>query len=753
MPQQYAQEASTTFVKGLITEATELTFPKDASVDELNCTLERTGKRRRRLGIEYETGFELTDETYVDGLPVRTLSWVNVGGQANLEYAVVQVGNIVRFFNKGETPVSANPIPISDVDSDPYTIDLTTYNSPGGSGSGTAFIQVASIQGALVVVSPEIEAFYITRDNTTGVFTEYLINHRIRDFEWLGNRAGYISDVDEDDIDDLRIYDTLNSGWTYTETDISTSLPDRREFGTIAGLFLPTVGGSNSNALGSYVSSQSKYPALTHPWFSGKYANDTFSVTEWRKVYTGNSLIGNGRFILDLFNLDRATASGIETLPSYINDGKRFSAVAAYAGRVFYSGLSNAKETSRVYFSQLLETLDYIGDCYQINDPTSEATPDLLDTDGGYINIPEAYNIKSFIVSGPFLLVMADNGVWSINGVDNDIFRATSYQVAKVTDYGIAFASSLINANGIPFWWSNFGIHTITPNQFGNLEEQSVSLSTIQSYWDSIGSQAKSTVVGEYDALNRKLLWLYSDNDGVIEYKYNKLLFLDTELGAFYPWTISDLLMDTPYIVGTSFFSGVGANEQEFNVIDSDGNQIVDSNGDNVIVTRIGLNLSSSTIRFLVKDPTGSLTFATFTNNSFYDWDSADYSSYAVAGHNFAGDITVMKNAPYITLILERTETSFVGNDESGYQFDRPSSILVTPFWDFKSTPATPSQQGYRLKDSPIPPDFSIPYSAIQTRLKLRGRGRSVRIRFESEEGKDFSLLGYEVIYARNPKI
>ena len=741
MPQELSQEASTSFVKGLITEATELTFPKDASIDELNCTLERSGKRRRRLGIEYETGFQLTDETYVEGSVAKTSTWYNVGGQPGLEYVVVQVGNTLRFFNKAQSPVSAQAVPISNSNSNPYIIDLSNYNSPGGSGSGTATVQVASIQGALVVVSPEIEAFYVTRDNDTGVFTERFINHRIRDFEWLGNRAEYTGNVASSNVTNLRIYDTLNAGWTSTTYVPSLSLPDRN--GGTTTVTFPVAG--NNNTLGVFLSAKNAYPALTHPWFSGKNSSDNFSVTEWEKVYTGSSLIGNGHFILDLFESDRSTASGVSGLPSYLNTGSRFKAVAAYAGRVFYAGLTAAKESSRVYFSQLLETLDYIGDCYQINDPTSETNSDLLDTDGGFINIPEAFNIKALMVSGPYLLVFAENGVWSIGGVDNDTFRATSYQVNKITEFGISFTNSLVNARGIPFWWSNVGIHTITPNQFGNLEEQSISVNTIQTFWDNIGNVAKSFVVSEYDALNRRILWLYPDKDENIEFKYNNILFLDTELGAFYPWRVSDRTESTPYILGTSFFSGIGANEQEFQVVDSAGDPVVDSLGNNVVVTRTGLNFSSSVVRFLVRDPSGALTFATFTNTSFHDWEEADYQSFAVAGHNFMGDMTTRKNAPYITLMLERTETGWNGNN-----LVRPSSILVTALWDFKEETATPPQQGYRLKETMVPPNFSIPFSVIATRLKLRGRGRSVRIRFESEEGKDFSLLGYEVIYARN---
>ena len=56
MSQKQTQKVINTFIKGLITEAGELTFPPDASVDELNCDLRRDGSRRRRLGVVPESG-------------------------------------------------------------------------------------------------------------------------------------------------------------------------------------------------------------------------------------------------------------------------------------------------------------------------------------------------------------------------------------------------------------------------------------------------------------------------------------------------------------------------------------------------------------------------------------------------------------------------------------------------------------------------------------------------------------------------
>jgi uncharacterized membrane protein len=41
MAQRLSQRVVNTFIKGLVTEAGELTFPEDASIDESNCLLER----------------------------------------------------------------------------------------------------------------------------------------------------------------------------------------------------------------------------------------------------------------------------------------------------------------------------------------------------------------------------------------------------------------------------------------------------------------------------------------------------------------------------------------------------------------------------------------------------------------------------------------------------------------------------------------------------------------------------------------
>ena len=93
MAQSISQKAVNNFVKGLITEASELTFPEGASVDESNCDLRRDGTRRRRLNVEYESSHALSSFTLSNSEVVATGEWLNAGGDANRDLLVLQKGS------------------------------------------------------------------------------------------------------------------------------------------------------------------------------------------------------------------------------------------------------------------------------------------------------------------------------------------------------------------------------------------------------------------------------------------------------------------------------------------------------------------------------------------------------------------------------------------------------------------------------------------------------------------------------------
>ena len=163
----------------------------------------------------------------------------------------------------------------------------------------------------MVVVSEAINPIYVEYNNVTEAVTVSQISFRTRDFDWQGDTTTYDESKSSPSIQ--RQYDTENAGW---------------------------VAPNGDTALSAYQSANSsKHPPLTHAWYAGKNSSGAFDAAEWAKVYTGNSLTGNGHYILDFFSKNRSTASGISGLTTEV-ESSRFKSVANFAGRAFYAGLN-----------------------------------------------------------------------------------------------------------------------------------------------------------------------------------------------------------------------------------------------------------------------------------------------------------------------------------------------------------------------------------------------------------------------------
>lgn len=715
MPQSLNQKAVNNFVKGLITEAGELTFPEGASVDELNCDLRRDGTRRRRLGVAYESNNTLSSFTLSDTEIVSTGEWINVAGNADLEFLVLQKGATLYFYNKGDLPYSAQV--------EANTIDLSTYEQSGSTGAENAKCQFTTIKGNLVVSSPEINTIAIEYNSGAGTFSVTQIAFETRDFEWQGDTSTYYNNNSSPSQN--RKYDAQNTGWN-TGNSSPSDLTKR----------------------------------LTHPWYSGKDSNGSYSSSEWEKIYGGTTLTGNGHYVLDFFTKNRGSASGLTGLTKMTDpESSRFRCVESFSGRVFYAGLGSAENAGTILFSKLVDTVDDLGICHQQNDPTSEYLSDLLDTDGGEIKIPDAVKIQRLYAYQTSLFVFAENGIWQISGVDG-VFKASAYSVNRVSRIGILNPQSFVAAEGIPFWWSRFGIHTLTTDPVsGQGTEQNLTIPTIQSFWDQIDSDAKLKVTGTYDSINKRIYWAYPDNDETVEAKLNNFLILDVPLQAFYPWKISDQTSNTDAVVGLVFYSGYGAKELELDVTSNSGaDDVVTSVGDDVVSTQISTFTTGDPAIVLIcrNGSDNKITMGGFTSTSFLDWGDTDYTSFAETGYDFVGDLATKKTAPYLITYCRLTEEGFTGNETDGYEALRPSSVLVSSVWDFKDT-FSAGQQVYRKKHPVVvdPNDLSVydyPEDVITSRVKVRGKGRSMRLRYESEQGKDFILIGWGLIQGRNPR-
>lgn len=727
MPQSYSQKTVNTFIKGLVTEASEMSFPENASSDELNCELLKNGARRRRKALAYETNYQESSFTLEAGDFVHNQTWTNVSGLSGVEYLVTQVNNMVYFYDKSFQTVSAGL--------KSYSIDLDDYSAANGFEPAEEPIQASSISGYLILTSAAINPIRVKYVDSTSIDVA-LVPISIRDFDF--QYTGSFSSEYYPSISDLGgstsgatflnyKYDLYNMGWSSRNT------------------------GRGTDAFTYWDNNNSDYPSRNKPWWIGKNSDQEMDVGKHRKVGGGNTLGSNGHYILDLFSKNRSSASGIAGLTT-VTETARFRATAPYAGRVWYAGLDSATNGGKVFFSKVVENELDLGKCYQADDPTSEDTAGVVDSDGGYLLIPDASNIRALFPMGSVLLVMAQNGIWAVGGVDQ-VFKATEFFVKKISPFGLSSARSLVDAMGTPIFWDVSGIYTVSMD--GQSEGVQNISQPIKSLFDAISNSKKAEVQSTFDRLNKRVYWLYPSNSETVAHRFTRMLVLDLELGAFYPWEVS-ASEDDQHVVGSFFLSGFGAADTDFSVLSGVDDVLVGA--DTVITTIESSGIVDTDIKFCVKTENDTLTFGSFYDRGFLDWGTTDYTSFAETGFDFMGDATLKKNSPYVTSYLRRTEENFVSDGGDGYVADYPSSCFLVVKWDLSrdSSRWSDPSQIYRLVNYPIvnPNDltFDYPYDTIVSRTKVRGKGRVLRMKFYSETGKDFYLIGWESVVAKNPR-
>ena len=91
------------FSKGLATDVNPLNSKVDTTVDEVNFELHQDGTRSRRLGLNKEiNGAEYATDISWSQLQLSSTStylWEGVNGNPATKFLVVQVGNVIRFFD------------------------------------------------------------------------------------------------------------------------------------------------------------------------------------------------------------------------------------------------------------------------------------------------------------------------------------------------------------------------------------------------------------------------------------------------------------------------------------------------------------------------------------------------------------------------------------------------------------------------------------------------------------------------------
>ncbi len=162
MPQSVGVNVQNNFVKGLITESNQLSFPENGSTDTDNCLYSLVGDVSRRGGMNQELNGTTASITRI-GQAMSSYVWNNAGGDGSSKLLVKQVGNTLHFWSISGATVSS-PITqhkLTDV------ITISDYLVYGSTFDFTKECQYSDGKGYLFVYHPNCDPFYIVFNPVT----------------------------------------------------------------------------------------------------------------------------------------------------------------------------------------------------------------------------------------------------------------------------------------------------------------------------------------------------------------------------------------------------------------------------------------------------------------------------------------------------------------------------------------------------------------------------------------------------------
>jgi len=737
---QKAEAAYRSFVKGLITEANQLTFPENASIDEANFVLNRDGSRSRRLGVDYESSYVLT----ATGLTATDIKegkqsfhiWESPGGDTSVTLGIVRIKDKLWFMNLLTDSPSAN----LKNSGNPITITSLSNSK----------IETSVINNKCVIVSKDLpRPVLLTYNVSTGAVTQSTIQIQIRDI--YGVDDSLFLDTRPVTLSNEHKYNLRNQGWNKN--------------------IVTTTG---ADAITLTKTDLGVYPANSDNWTLGKISNassadyEKYDPDTLNKNSFSNYQIAKGSFIIDAFErgVGRMNASDVTSgLPTDREEGN-ISTITSYAQRLFYSGIESnvtgpdirsPNYSGYIFFSKIIKSDDDFGTCHQEADPTDPGINDLIDTDGGSIQIPDITRVVRIIASQASILVFAENGVWEIYG-DTGGFIATSFQASKISTNGITNGDSVVNVNGNFIYWSKAGIYLLKPDAAsGRFAAESLSLTSIQDLYLNIPEVAKDFAKGIYDEKENRVRFLYNDSASYSSSNYpnsyNKELIYDLTLKAWSKNEISSLVSDSPYIADYALIPGYSVTTREESVVAGTDTVLVTA-GDTVVVPDDVATSRTEQFSFLTIVGT-SFTLSKYNGSDFLDWKTKDsvgvnYSSYLYTGYELFGDIMKEKQIPYIFFYLQKTEDGFQASG-TDLVFTNQSSCKVQAQWGWSNSAANGKWgnefQAYRILRNYTPSGVGDTYdsgdSMVVTKNKLRGSGKCLSLYIRSEAGKDMKLLGW----------
>lgn len=770
------------FIKGIITEASPLNFPENATLDESNFVLNRDGTRNRRLGMDFESGYSLVPATSsVNNIVTRDIvpfKWTNVAGKADDNFLVVQDGSKIHIFDMRRTAITGMPALA--------VLELSTY-----SFSASAKYSYAVVEGKLVIAAGKRNIVTVT--HLAGVFTVEAKQLLVRDV-WgveVKEDSKFETDVQyrSATLHPSHNYNLYNQSWGTPRQSYLVSKP-AESVGTGIELIplapTPTTTIDMADPVQVYVDSLGIYPSNSEtvwpglqfqPVSAGASPFERLFPELYKQTFGADIKTAKGSFIIDLLRRGASRSAAIasnakrhsvmklvsfDTSADYTTGGAAF--VCEFAGRVFYAGFSgdvvdgDARSPSLsnyVMFSQLVRNTGDIVKCYQEGDPTSRESNDLVDTDGGFIRLSGAERIIGMLSLAGVLAVFASNGVWIISGGSDFGFTATNYKTDRISSFGALSRYSIVEDGTRAVYWSEDGIYAIGKDQFGSFNVENIAQKTIQSLYDEIPTLVKSKAIGVFDSIGKRIRWLYQIGNRFSSESETYELVLDMTIGAFYKLSIGKL-SDYSTEVLAPFSSVPFTLEDDISEIQVGSSDVLSSTNEVISLSERRVSGMLDTRYLCAKISGGSVYFTVgfYRDETFTDWKASngvgvDAPAFLITGATTGGDSSLVKQVPYLFAHFFRTEKLL---DSEGNSVN-PSSCLIQSQWDWStarlSNKWSPQFQAYRYRRNSLTDSESLEYDSgfelVTSKNKLRGRGRSFALRMETEPLHDCQIVGWNI--------
>ena len=370
------------FTNGFITEASPLTFPENASLDEVNVNINKDGSRQRRFGMDWTD--TAVPKAYVGGTLASTgyatssFTWKSAGNDGENTFGVLQRGRDL-FFHDLDVGDPGNSLIFSST--------LTAAECP----DPTQPLEYTSANGKLLIAGGGVyvSGYYWT-GSAVAKSTPYQLAMRdrfgINDSLAITSRPATLSATHE--------YNLRNQGWP------NSTLCANGMTGQLGSPILADPLAQTFTNMGWYPSNAdlvwaSKIGAISGTGAANIENLDTFSSWELEKQFFGTTPAPKGKFAIDIFDRSssRIGTSGVSGLTTDITVGG-INAIASFAGRVWYGvredyltgGDNRSPHLGNMIFYSISSTdEDRWKQCHTDNDPTEEDLGDVLNTNYGEI--------------------------------------------------------------------------------------------------------------------------------------------------------------------------------------------------------------------------------------------------------------------------------------------------------------------------------------------------------------------------------